>query len=99
LPAPSPTLAVFEADIAALEVRNNGTSGTVILRAKAVARPATYYWEHSLDQTTWTRAPETMKATTTIAGLQAAHTYAFRFRALTTGGPREYSQVVSLLVH
>ena len=33
-----------------------------------------------------------------IAGLTALQTYYFRFRALTRTGPRDYSQVVSLLV-
>ena len=82
-----------------LEARNNGTSGTVILIARAAARAATYYWQYSQDQASWTSVPETMKASTVIAGLSPAHTYAFRFRALTPGGPRDYSQAVTLLVH
>jgi len=82
-----------------LRAKNTGLSGTVVINAKAVALQATYYWEYSLDQKTWTSVPETMKTTTVISGLTPAQTYSFRFRALTRTGPRDYSQTVSLLVH
>jgi hypothetical protein len=82
-----------------LNAKSTGLSGTVALDAKAVAAHATYYWEYSLDQKTWMSVPETLKASTVISGLASAQTYYFRFRALTRGGPRDYSQVVSLLVH
>lgn len=81
-----------------LEARNDEMHGTVELIAKAVAPKATYFWQYSLDQVTWVNAPETMRASTAIGGLQSAQTYFFRFRSLTPGGPRDYSQVVSLLV-
>ena len=82
----------------ALRARNTEVPGTVVIDAKAVAPAATYYWQHSLDQQTWTSAPETMRATTLIAGLTSARTYYFRFRALTRAGEVGFSQVVSLLV-
>jgi hypothetical protein len=84
---------------AALRARNAGTSGTVVLEAKAVAHVATYYWQHSLDQTTWFDVPETMQASTVIEGLTSAQRYYFRFRTLTRSGASDFSQVVSLLVH
>jgi hypothetical protein len=83
-----------------LEARNvPEIPGAVKLIALAVAPRATYYWELSLDQLSWSRAPDTMKASTVITGLQSAKTYFFRFRALTPNGPKDYSPVVTLVVH
>ncbi|MEO7327679.1 MAG: hypothetical protein ABI193_03805, partial [Minicystis sp.] len=84
---------------AELEARNDEMPGTVELIAKAVSPKATYFWQYSLDQQAWTSAAETMKASTVVSGLQSAQAYFFRFRSLTPMGPRDYSQVVSLLVH
>lgn len=84
---------------AELAASNTGVSGEVELSAKAVADTATYYWEYSLDQKSWTAVPETMQSKTRISGLTPATTYYFRFRALTRKGKGDYSQVVSLLVH
>jgi hypothetical protein len=81
-----------------LRARNTDASGTVALAAKAVAQAATYYWQYSLDQQTWSTVPETMRARTVIAGLSSARTYYFRFRALTRAGEIGFSQVVNLLV-
>jgi hypothetical protein len=82
-----------------LRAKNTGVPGQVALAAKPVARKASYYWEHSLDQVTWTCVPETLNASTTIDGLPWAQLCYFRFRALTGAGKGEYSPVVSLLVH
>jgi hypothetical protein len=82
-----------------LAAKNTGISGQVRLDAKAVAPSATYFFEYSLDQKVWSRVPETMQCKVIISGLTPATTYYFRFRALTRKGPRDYSQVVSLLVH
>jgi hypothetical protein len=71
----------------------------VMLVAKAVAPTTIYYWEYSLDQSTWTPGPETVRARVEIQGLTSASLYYFRFRARTRTGWRDYSQVVSLLVH
>lgn len=80
----------------------NTASGAVTLYAKAVARKATYYWEYSLDQETWTSAPDTLTAKTTITGLTPGKMYHFRFRALKRelkqNAPVGYSYVVSLYV-
>ncbi|MFT3772621.1 MAG: hypothetical protein QM820_45095 [Minicystis sp.] len=72
--------------------------GAVVLTAKAVAPKASYYWQHSLDGETWTSAPETLQAATTIAGLPSRTVVYFRYRALTNKGMGEFSQVVSQLV-
>ena len=79
--------------------KNADVSGTVVLATKAVASAATYYWEYSVDQSTWISVPDTMKARTEISGLTSASTYHFRFRARTRAGRGDYSQIVSLLVH
>jgi hypothetical protein len=81
-----------------LRARNTDVSGTVTLHAKAVAPSATYYWQFSLDQQTWTNVPETMRASTVIAGLTATRMYFFRFRALTRTREVGFSQVVNLFV-
>ena len=83
----------------ALDARNGDVSGSVTLVAKAVARTATYFWQYSLAQETWTSVPGTMKTRTVISGLLAARIHYFRFRALTRNGEMDFSQVVSLLVH
>ena len=85
-------------DVPPLAAKNTGVPGHVALAAKAVAPVASYYWEYSLDQETWTPVPETLQASTTIDGLPWAKLAYFRFRALTRVGKGDYSPVVSLLV-
>ena len=82
-----------------LSAKNADVSGKVRLAAKSVAPAAVYYWEHSLDQSTWTRLPETMLTRTEVVGLTSAQVYSFRFRTYTRAGWQDYSPVVSLLVH
>ncbi len=81
-----------------LTAKNTGVPGQVALAAKPVAPLASYYWEYSFDQESWTPVPETLKASTTIDGLPWAKLSYFRFRALTRAGKGDYSPVVSLLV-
>lgn len=81
-----------------LTAKNTGVPGQVALAAKTVAPVASYYWEYSCDQESWTPVPETLKASTTIDGLPWAKVSYFRFRALTRTGRGDYSPVVSLLV-
>jgi hypothetical protein len=82
-----------------LAAKNTDVSGNVLLDAKAVAPSAVYFFEYSVNQKDWTALPEIMQHKTTIKGLTAGQTYYFRFRATTRKGRRDYSQVVSLLVH
>ena len=82
-----------------LSAKNADVSGKVLLTAKSVAPVAVYHGEHSLDQSTWTRLPETMLTRTELEGLTSAQVYSFRFRAFTRAGWQDYSPVVSLLVH
>ena len=82
-----------------LSARNADVPGKVMLVAKAVARTTLYYWEYSLDQSTWIPVPETVRARAEIEDLTSATLHYFRFRARTRAGWQDYSQVVSLLVH
>jgi hypothetical protein len=82
----------------ALDVKDGAVTGTASLVAKAVASIATYFWRCSLDGKTWTSAPETMKAATTVVGLTPGQSYSFRVRTLTRAGASDFSQVVVHIV-
>jgi hypothetical protein len=60
---------------------------------------ASYEWQYSLDQKTWTNAPSSLQAKTTITGLTSSTTYYFRFRGVTKAGEGAFSQVVQILVN
>jgi hypothetical protein len=83
---------------AQLAADEGAVSGEVLLVAKAVAEASCYYWQFSANQTSWTSAPETTKATTTISGLTPGQTYYFRFRVLTSKGVTDWSAAVPYLV-
>jgi len=59
---------------------------------------ASYEWQFSTDQKTWTNAPTTLQAKIAITGLTSGSVYYFRFRAVTKAGEGAYSQVVQILV-
>ncbi len=82
-----------------LSVKNAEVSGKVKLAAKVAGTPAVYSFEYSVDQSSWTPLPNTMRSRTEVSGLTSACTYYFRFRTFTRDGQQDYSQVVSLLVH
>ena len=73
--------------------------GTVKLSAKAVSKRASYEWQYSADQKTWTNAPVTLQAKTVIVGLPSAATYFFRCRPVTKAGEGAYSQIVAIVTH
>jgi hypothetical protein len=81
-----------------LAARHGKVSGDVRLAARAVAKPAVYFWSYSLDQKSWTSVPETMVAKTTISGLTAGQVYYFRFQARTRKGLSDYADAVKLMV-
>jgi phosphodiesterase/alkaline phosphatase D-like protein len=70
----------------------------VVLFAGAVARKASYDWQYSTDEETWTSAETTFQATTTLLGLAAGTRYFFRFRARRPEGLRDWSRVLSRIV-
>ena len=73
--------------------------GTIKLSAKAVSKRASYEWQYSADQKSWTNAPVTLQAKTVIVGLSSAATYFFRCRPVTKAGEGAYSQVVTIITH
>jgi hypothetical protein len=85
-------------DKPALGVKQGSVSGTVNLAAKAPAHRASYAWQYSIDQKTWTSIPQTLQAKTGVSGLTAGTTYYFRVQALTMTGEGDWSQIVSLMV-
>ena len=81
-----------------LSATHGSVTGSAKLVAKAVARRASYEWQYSIDQKTWSEAPSTLQAKTVIDGLNAGTAYFFRFRSVTKVGEGGWSQIVSLLV-
>jgi hypothetical protein len=77
--------------------RRGTVSGTAQLVAKAVAQRASYEWQYSVDGKTWTMAPSTLQARTTVEGLTPATTYTFRYRAVTKAGEGDWSSVTTLV--
>jgi hypothetical protein len=80
------------------DCRPDEVAESVLLAAKAAADRAASDWQYSTDPKTWTAAPQTLKAMTSISGLTAGTTYYFRVQALIKTGEQNWSQVVSLLV-
>jgi hypothetical protein len=81
-----------------LKIVAGAVPGSVKLSAKAVDKRASYEWQYSTDQKTWTNAPASLQAKTAITGLTVGTTYYFRFRGVTKAGEGAYSQVVQVLV-
>ncbi len=82
-----------------LAVKDGDGTGIVVLAALAVFHAMRYEWETSVDQVTWTAAPATAQAHTTLTGLTPAKTYYFRFRCfLRDNTTTDYSQVISHIV-
>ncbi len=81
-----------------IKVEQGAVSGTATLIAKAVATRASYEWQYSIDQKTWTSAPTTLQAKTDILALAVGTAYFFRVRGVTKAGEQNWSQVVSLLM-
>jgi len=82
-----------------LAVKLGKVSGTVTVTAKSVGPRATYYWQHSTDEKTWTDLADTMKAKCTVTGLTVPMVHYFRNCTLTPkGGKSDWGQIVSLMV-
>ena len=82
----------------AIKIEAGAVPGSVKLLAKAVDKRASYEWQYSTDQKTWTNAPASLQAKTVITGLTSGTTYYFRFRGVTKTGEGAYSQIVQILV-
>jgi hypothetical protein len=81
-----------------LKAEPTGVPGSAKLVAKAVSHRASYEWQYSTDQKTWTNAPASLQAKTVINGLPSGTTVYFRMRSVTKDGEGAYTQVVPLLV-
>jgi hypothetical protein len=79
---------------------NPKTSGSVDVAAKLDGlKHVAHDWQYSTDGgKTWTSAPTTLQAKTTIAGLTPGSTVTIRTRAITKTGPELWSQPVSMIV-
>jgi len=74
-------------------------SGSVKLVTEAAARRASYEWQYSTDGAkTWTPAPPTLQAKTTITGLPPGTAVAFRYRSVVKAGPSDWSQPIQIIV-
>jgi hypothetical protein len=81
-----------------LKAEPGDVSGSVKLLAKAVAPRASYEWQYSTDQKTWTSAPVTLQAKTVISGLTIATAYFFRCRGVIKAGEQDWTQTVTIVV-
>lgn len=74
-------------------------SGAVLVLAKTAGPRACYEWQYSVDGgKTWTQAPNTMQAKTTVLGLPVATVVEFRYRTTTKAGQGDWSLPTSILV-
>jgi hypothetical protein len=85
-------------DKPALAAKQGSVTGSVNLSAKAVAKRASYNWQYSTDQKTWTTMPPTIQSKTGVSGLTATTLYYFRVQPVTTAGVGDWSQLVTLIV-
>jgi hypothetical protein len=80
------------------ELFDGPVSGSVIIRLLAAIGRASYVFQYSLDQKTWTSSPGLPQATYTFHGLTPGQTYYFRWQVTTTKGTADWSQPVAWLV-
>lgn len=82
-----------------IAAKQGSISGLVHLTAAVAASKASYQWQMSTDQKTWTNLPLLFRTKTTVSGLTPATVYYFRYQAtIAKTGTGDWSQVVSLLV-
>jgi hypothetical protein len=75
-------------------------SGVIRIDVLALAAVVAYFYEFSVDQTTWLPGIQTGRTDGTISGLKPGTLYYFRFRCLKTDDTyTDYSEVTNLLVH
>jgi hypothetical protein len=70
--------------------------GTAVLDVLAVVGAICYFWQMSLDKTTWTDCLPTKGSKTTITGLTSGTKYYFRFRCLIKDGYTPWSVTFSV---
>ena len=86
-------------DRAPIAVKQGTPAGTAHVVAKAAGRRASYEWQYSTDQKTWTNAPSTLQAKTDITGLTVGTTYSFRVRPVLASGEQNWTALVSIVMN
>ena len=81
-----------------LAVKQAATSGSVNLVAKATKGSRAHEWQLSTDGKTWTSAPTSTQAKTSIGNVPTGAIVYFRHRAVTKAGPGAWSATVSMAV-
>ena len=74
--------------------------GSVDLTGASITR-GSHEWEYKTDATNaneWISAEPTVQASTTIHGLEISKRYYFRHRSITTDGPTDWDDPLSLIV-
>jgi hypothetical protein len=83
-----------------IAARMGKSLGQVLLVAKAAAKRASYDWQSSSDGgKTWVSLPSTNTASTSVEGLVAGTTYAFRVRSTVKNVVSDWSAAINFVVH
>jgi hypothetical protein len=83
-----------------IEAKRGDNAGTVVLSARASKkRRVDYLWQMSVDQTTWSSLPSTLRASTLVSGLTAGTVYYFRVQTKTVDGLSDWSAIVCVMAH
>jgi hypothetical protein len=85
-------------DVPDLQVRQGPVTGSAVGRVKSRGPRATYWWQTSTDQKSWSTGAPTRKATESFANLTPGTTYYFRYQVLTAAGMSDWSQIISFMV-
>lgn len=83
-------------------VRNTKLSGTMKLavnvkKVTGGSKRASFKWQMSTDNATWTELPSTLKGSTTASGRTPGTIYFFRFLVILKNGESSWSMPVSLM--
>ncbi len=81
-----------------LAAKPHTVTGEVHLVAKAAAGRVANEWQYSVDGKTWTSAPATASAQTTIGNLQTGVLTYFRHRPVSKAGPADWTAPISVFV-
>jgi hypothetical protein len=74
-------------------------TGTAALVARSAGPRSSYEWQTSTDGgKTWTSAPATLQAKTTVTGLTPGATVLFRYKSVTKTGEGDWSEGVTLQI-
>ncbi len=73
--------------------------GLVVLHKHSAGKHASYEWQYTTDGKTWTSAPSTDHAHTTISGLTVGQSYQFRARGNVGDTVGDWVGPITFLVH